>query len=505
MVLEYNNIILNIKARPSPKNIMVAIPMNMYRVETNQFSHGLNFFQKTVLKFKLRPGIKDEIIAKYVGLDPKLISIVVSELNSKGLINKHGSLSEEGKVKLLEIDGLIVDSAKKRIGYVLQYVNQVKLYQYYINKLMPADVLEISKNKHPKIITGTKGDGADYTEMPFFLDELCKSKSVLPNPDERDILQLIRNSNKKNSLQPETGNDNSGKLAGQLAMRFLNEQPELIWLCTYVYLEERADKTFEPDWRVLDPFGFGDNIALKFYINSPINKSLLDTIENRFADVKTIGGKILSDYQEQLNKNVEDKVLTDFTFGLCHLDFNLQQYVQAIVKNYILQQTQNYSDLDASVVFSLNIQNALENLLKLDKDKRYSVYERMYRHFETDYKKADTKYDSLISIYRQRLFSQSTLVPKRLLNVSGSVLSKGNSLLSYLVSFILTYNFDYNSPLFKVFRERIDLIIDVAQLRNEKGHGQTSKEKSLNPLKKDDVEKYYTFIKSLINDYIQNQ
>ena len=80
---------------------MVCIPFYMYRIETNEFEHGLNFFQKIVLKFKARPGIKDEAIAEYTGLDSKLIGIVTGELQAKQLINEHGSLSVKGKEKLM--------------------------------------------------------------------------------------------------------------------------------------------------------------------------------------------------------------------------------------------------------------------------------------------------------------------------------------------------------------------------------------------------------------------
>lgn len=507
MAIEYNNTFLNINYKPSPKSMMVAIPMNLFRVETNEFSYGLNFFQKTVLKFKAYAGMKDEAIANYIGFDPKLIHIVVAQLKAKNFINEHGSLSALGKEKLREIDSLVVDSDKKKIGYVLQYVNQDKLYQYYVNKLVPADLTEVEGNKYPQVITGTKGDGEDYTEFVFFMDELYKTKLNLPRPHERDVLQLIKNSNKKLSHQIDADVENTEKLSGQLAIRFLNEQPEQIWQCTYVYLKERDDKTYEPDWRVLDPFGFGDNERLKFYLNNPVNKKLLDSIERRFGNEKTFGGQIISEFQEHLNQVVEDKILKDFSFGLKQLDSNLQQYVQAIVKHYILQQEQNYLDLDASLVFCLNLQNALENLLKQDKEKRASAYEYVYNTFESGNLRIDStaRFNSLRYIYRRKLLSQDTYVPYNLKNAAKSIPSRATSLLSHLVSFILTFNFDNNSALFKVLEDRVDLIIDVAKLRNDKGHGQTSTENQLSPLSKEEVEKYYAFIKSIINDYIQYQ
>lgn len=499
MAIEYNNIILNIDRRPSSKYILIAIPFYMFRVETNEFSHGLNFFQKIVLKFKVKPGIKDETIADYLGLDQKLIAIVITELSANGYINEHGSLSDKGKEKLNEVDGLVVDSSKKKIGYVLQYPDQDKIYQYYVPKIFPADISETEKGNHPKIVTGTKGDGEDYTDMPFFLDEIVKNKISLPRPSEKIVLQLINNSNTKPNKQTDI--EKEEKISNQLAVRFLNEQPELIWVATYVYLEQREDNTFEPDWRILDPFGYGDNVALKYYLNRPLNKRLLESIDKRFADTKTINGKLLSDFQDHLSRLVSDK-LSDFNIGFEQLDENLRIYLNTIVKNYILQQNHNYTDLDSSVSFSLNLQNVLENILKHDRENRLSHYNRVYEDLDLDPAK---KRLGIIGIYRQKLLSKDTQVPQSLLNTSKGNLKRGSSLLSYLVSFVLTYNYDNKSALFKVFNGKIDNIIEIAQLRNEKGHGQTKNEKTLTPLTKSEVERYYEFIKSLINNYIQNQ
>jgi hypothetical protein len=505
MATEYNNIILNISRKPSSKYIVVAIPMYMYRIKTNSFSYGLNFFQKAILKFKAKPGIKEETIAQYLGLDEKLIALLISELRWHGLINEHGALSEKGKEKMSEIDGLIVDSNGEKMGYVFQYSTQDKLYQYYIDKI---DTPNLLNENPPRIITGTKGDGRDNYTEPFFLDELYKKRKILPNPDEKQILELIQNSNKKPKDTTDNLNNSTDKLQKQLSIRFIpSANAELVWVCTYIYLQEREDDTFEPDWRVLDPFGFGDNIALKFYLNTKENQDLINHIDTKFANVETVGKKRISEYYNQLNKVIEDKLLSDFSLGLSNLDENLQQYIQAILKHYFLQQYQNYKDMDACVSFSLNIQNALENILKQDKEKRLTVYEDMYNHFEPDIRKIDSKmkYDSLIAVYRSKVLSQNTQVPKRLLSTTNAVLTKSNSLLQYLTSFILTYNFDNKSPLFKVLKDRINTIVEIAQLRNEKGHGQTSNEKRLALLSHDEVEKYYQFIKGLINDYIKFQ
>jgi hypothetical protein len=78
------------------------------------------------------------------------------------------------------------------------------------------------------------------------------------------------------------------------------------------------------------------------------------------------------------------------------------------------------------------------------------------------------------------------------------------SLKYYLVTFILTYKYDNKSVLFKILNNRIEQIIEVANLRNDNGsHGITQSEGDLIPLSKEEVEKYYGFMKSFINDYIK--
>lgn len=475
---------------------MVSIPLYMYRVETNEFEHGLNFFQKVVLKFKANPNIKNETIALLTGLDEKLIAMVSAELQVKGLLSKYGSLSEKGREKLNEVDGLVVNSGKRRIGYVFKFLNQDKLYPYFIQKVEPADILE-DKGQHPKIVTGTKGDGEDYTELPFFIDDLAIKKQTFNKPTEREVLQLIQNTNRKGEQKQEDEEKNN-KLSKQLSIRFLKDQPEIVWVCTYIYLKENEEGYFDPEWRIADPFGFGDSISLKFYLFKLGNENLNKSIIGRFSDAKTFEGKTLSDFYEIINKRIEEKLLSDFSIGIKTLDTNLQTYIESVIKNIVLLEQQNYNDLDASLSFSLNIQNALENIFKQDREQRISIYEKVYSEIDADF---DMKKRRLIGIYRKRLFSSNTLVPQPIINVCKGSLKRGTSLLSYVASFILTYNYDNKSILFKLLNNRIDPIIEIAQLRNEKGHGQTASEKVLRPFRKSEVLKHYDFFKSIINDY----
>jgi hypothetical protein len=499
MATDFKNIYFQIKRRPSPQCVLIALPMSMYRVETNEFEHGLNFFQKAVLKFKAKPGITDQTIAEYTGLDTKLIGLVSGELHSKGLINDHGSLSPSGKEKLTEIDGLVVNSGKKKIGYAFQFLNRDKTYPFYIQKesLVPADTVLEEASPYPQIITGTKGD-EERTERPHFLKNIYDDRVSLNRPSERDIYELIQNSNKKID-QIEDDEIKIDRIANQLGIRFLNDQPEIVWLCTYIYLHESEKDTYDPDWRVLDPFGFGDSTGLRFYLNTPSNKNLLDHIQKRFSNVNTSGGAIFSEFQHHINNRVDEVLSSDFPVDLFTLDRNLRLYIDAIVRNKIILENTGYQDLDASVAFSLNIQNSLENILKQDSTNRKGIYQLVFNELDENRSK---KEETLKQIFRLRLFSSDIGIPHPLDKICQSKLSRGTSLLSHLVALMLTYTYDNKSPLFEVLKGRIEKIIAVSRLRNEKGHGQTTTEKTLRSLTKDEVEKYYSFIRDFVNDYI---
>jgi hypothetical protein len=482
--------------------------MYRYRIETNEFSYGLNFFQKAILKLKARPGTKDETIVQLLGLDARLIDLITSELQRSELINEYGALSDKGREKLWEVDGLVVDANRKKIGYVFKYVNQDKLYQYYVDKCEKPNLSVEKEHKMPKIVTGTKDDGEDWVEPPYSLDEIFCNKITVASPDESEILDVISHSSRKPNSRD--ANKPSEKLRKQLSIRFIPDgkpEPEEVWVCTWIYLKEREDGTFEPDWRVLDPFGFEDNFAMKFYLSNKENKKLLEQIDKKFADAETIGKKKISDYQEQMDTTVEAKLLSDFAANFAQLDTNLQQYVQAVLRNYILLKNQSYSNMDSCMLFTLNLQNVLENILKQDGEKRKDIYQRMLAEFEPDRQNTDTnnmkKRKAVIGIWKLKVLSNETFVPKKLLNTTNACLTRSNSLLQYLTLFILTYNFDNKSSLFKVLNNKIDTIIEIAQLRNEKGHGQTSNENCLSVLPKADVEKYYLFLKGLINEHLK--
>ena len=152
-VMKIDNIIFNYQKRPSNKSVIVGIPMLVYRIQTNSFRSGLNFFEKAVLKFKSKPGFPNDQIAQYLGIDSKLIDVIQASLVSEKLIGSDGLLTEKGKAQRMLLDGLIVDESKKKIGYVFRYLDEDKYFPYYVQEYRTPN---ITSDAEPRI-NGVKG------------------------------------------------------------------------------------------------------------------------------------------------------------------------------------------------------------------------------------------------------------------------------------------------------------------------------------------------------------
>ena len=56
----------------------------------------------------------------------------------------------------------------------------------------------------------------------------------------------------------------------------------------------------------------------------------------------------------------------------------------------------------------------------------------------------------------------------------------------------------------KVFKNRIDTIVGISQMRNHIGHGTTDANESNTTFGKNDAIEYFTFMTELITDYINS-
>lgn len=125
--------IYNIKERPSKYSFLVAIPFNMYRIQTYKYADGLNFFQRAVLKFMAKPGISIEMISSIMDVDRRLVEIVVKQLKEKKYIDADNLLTDEGRLYRNSAMGIVVDPTEKKVGYVFQMCDRDEYYPFYVN------------------------------------------------------------------------------------------------------------------------------------------------------------------------------------------------------------------------------------------------------------------------------------------------------------------------------------------------------------------------------------
>ncbi len=502
MATESSRIIFRATTAPSAKSILVSIPMYMYRIQTNKFEYGLDFFQKAVLMLKSNPEISNTDIASCLGLQVELVELVVQELRYNGFLDDNGNLTLKGSEKKQDIDGLVVNPEQKQIGYVFQFVNQNDYYRFYEKEL--GDEPNLTSNDG--IIIGTKGDGQDNYRQPYKLNFIADQQRTLPAPNENILLDLISKSSKKEDIfEGHTFN----QIRKSLSLRFFNNQsiPSLVNVCTYVYLPKREeDDLYEPQWQVLDPFGHGDSGQLKFYLESFKNPDFKKELEKKFSDARTVASKNFNDYSLFIAQETENMRESDFEVGYRKLDKNLQTYLDSAIKNMFIFRQCEYNDFDSSDMFIISTQKALETLFLIDAEKRPDIYAEMKDEFSTPEKGNKEEYvrvrqGFIKDLVRSRLINMSE--PGRLIGLAKRVEPNlANSLKQYVYNLVLTYNYDNNSPLFKLIDGNIESLFNIAELRNKKGHGQTENEGSVVMISKEVAEDTYNFLKMFINKYI---
>lgn len=494
----YNRIICNVK-RPSPKAIFISLPMYMFRLKTRKFEYGIDFFQKAVLMFKTR-GIDNSTIAACLGLEKDLIDEVAGVLAYSGYLYPDGRITPHGLEMRDKLDTIVVDNNKEELGYIFQYVDRNEYYPYYIKNLGE----EPNLTSNNEIIVGTKGDGRDRALKPYSLESSVTIKN-LPFPDERVILDLICKSGKEGIFPEKLSKVELGR---ELSLSFVPETPAaiLIQVCTYIYLPQNEDETYEADWQVLDPFGHGNNDNLKTYLKKLDDKDFKKEIDKKFRDAKTINGKKFEEYEKLVEEQVERIKEEDFGIEFEKLDANLQQYLLSVIISRFNLKQYNYQNFNFGDQFIINCQRALEVVFKIDSEKRSAFYNQMKIDFTTpangDRKSYGKKRNrALKELFDNGIFRMNQ--PMKLINMARKVEpDRANSLKQYIYRWVLTYNYDNKSLLFTLLHDKLDTLFSIADLRNKSGHGQTEASGKVSMIPESTVENCYSFLREFINTYM---
>ena len=505
MATEYSRLIFNLDSAPSPKFILVAVPLYMYRIQTSKFDSGLNFFEKTIFRFMARPDVSSQEIAESLGLDEKLVLVVQGQLQSRGLVNSLG-YTEKGRLLAKNMDSIIVDPTKSQIGYIFQNVDDGELYPYYISSSELGQEPNVDKNGN--LIIGTKGDGEDRILRRLDLDFVLKKQKTQPTPDEEEILDLIGNSIRRSRSDDRSENDTNWRNE-RLAIRPLNNaHPELVYACTYLYLPQSAEDStvYEPDWQIMDPFGHGDSPYLKFYIEGFSDSSFKSMVEKKFGDAKTLMQKKVQEYQYYKELEIKNALDKDFVFGHQDLPWTIKHDLLSAVESYYDCVQYQFNNENYNKLLIINVQNTLESVLLKDRKDRQELFGvKLGRKNEygekVDYRNEKTNNREILrDLFSRKVINVTEL--KRLYSLLNIDYTRPNSLRQYLYCLLLSADYEPRATMFEIFKGEVDPVLDIADLRNSRGgHGHATIA-DIKEVSKEQAETSYQTMKRIINEYI---
>lgn len=500
MAIESNKTIFMGLPKPSDKCLLVAIPMNMYRVQTNKFTSGLNYFQKAVLKFKYMPQMSNSKISQILHLDEHLINLIVDQLEAKELITSTGFLTPKGEEMRNNADGFIINDDQRQIGYVFSYDGGNEYFPYYQNEICLA---EITGNE----LTYPTEKGTRTVDLP--LNVIDDNNEFGVAPTENLVLQIIKNS----AYREMEGNGDIEDISNELFhIKFIpNNEAEQVVVCTYVYLPQLEDGNgYDDDWLVCDPFGEGNNYELKLFLEKECkrNKALATAFFNCFKDVVTENNRKFDESAKWFDEQVSNRIALLFDDEkYSKMDSHIQLAIHDVVEYYMRMERNDFRVIrhDQQQMFFMNMQAALESILIQDQSDREETFADLDINYG-EYGTQEDRRECLKAVYKKKILSETTTVPRVLIKIkTGSW--KGRSLLDYLMKFIMSLSCepDLDScKVIKVFKNRIDTIVGISQMRNHIGHGTTDANESNTTFGKNDAIEYFTFMTELITDYINS-
>lgn len=496
MAIESKKIILHKpQGVPSKKAFLVAIPMDMYRIKTQDFVGGLDFFQHTVLRFKARPDITDKEIAECTGFDENLIALVKESMIPEQLSDS-GVITEEGNAVLKDPHRLLAKPSSRtgRLGYVFKLPSDNAILNNYVEEIDPVD----NKGEKDGILQVVEPNAQGNNKSLSALCIIPTKKSTTP-PSEIEILRTIDNTYCK-----EHGGEEDDRIDyrnQELAIQFVpNVSPTKVIVCTYVYLPEINDSTFASDWEVMDPFNSDTSSPqLKFYLESLNDKAFVAALSEHFSEAPTVEKLSFGELRRQLEEQVQIDIDALWGSAFERLDKNLQFYIKVVMQKKREMGYCHYNSREHSQSFIANIQTALECILKAERSVHKDIYLNNRDLFEdvlTRYKLRETLKDIKVvnKSILNKLFNQ---LSKLVQNSKDPV-----SLYQYLPEFVLSYQNDKTNPLFVAIGSNLEMIIEIANIRNEHDHGQTYDEGALKALSQEDSDKYYQLLTDIITSYI---
>jgi hypothetical protein len=487
------------------KQEYILFPAYYYRVLAPRVSsRKLNILEKAVLGICRVGAFTAEEIGEKLDIGTDLSALIISELQYNNFIDHQGLITKKGK-QILQDE--LIETEDLMAGYVFQEPWQGELFPRFIENLEYAET-RFNDNGFPELVLGTTG-------KPFYqriFMPLPVNNTLIVKPTPRDILRAIKihnqtltNRNQENDIETNDQSWNFEKQPDLNRLSFIEEQPQPIWLATFIYTPESNFEEFtENNWQICDPFGLGDSPWLYRQINKCLKKQDHSPLQNAINNLLNNNTKLnqskerqekyqdLMIYHEEAINIIENKLSLDIlnwddlykaliVIEKTYLEIELSSTNKENIKN------NNYFINDKLEDIVIKCQKLLENIFLIIGDK-YSTKQcwQILDHRDKEYNKIILE-QVVEKIGFKPLKHESNnnclKLPKSLLSVDINKIKSASdyqsgSLRGYVIASLLTaYNYEQH-PLYFFAEKMPNLLFELdtlANLRNKSGHYSSQK------------------------------
>jgi hypothetical protein len=507
----------------------ILFPAYYYRVLAPRVSsRKLNILEKAVLGICRIGAFTAEEIGEKLDIDEDLSALIISELQYNNFIDHQGLITKKGK-QILEDE--LIETEDLMAGYVFQEPWQGELFPRFIENLEYAET-RFNDNGFPELVLGTTG-------KPFYqriFMPLPINNTLMVKPTPRDILRAIRvhnqtltHRNQENDIETNEQSWHFDKLPELNRISFIEEQPQPVWLATFIYTPESNFEGFtENNWQISDPFGLRDSPWLYRQINKCCQKQDNFPLQKAIDNLLNSNTKLneskerqekrqdLMIYHEEAINIIDNKLSLeilkweDLYKGLIVIERTyLEVKLSSTNKDNIAKNNYFINDKLEDVV--IKCQKLLENIFLIIGDK-YST-EKCWQMLDN----RDKEYNKIIlekvveKIGFQPLKNEShnskLKLPQSLLSVDINKIKSASdyqsgSLRGYVIASLLTaYNYEQH-PLYFFAEKMPNLLFELdklADIRNKSGHYSSQK------LTQDIVKKQIDLVYQLIELFLQKK
>ena len=239
--------IIRFPYRGYPKSTWLLWPVFVWRIVAPiPKDREINIFQRSVLALARARVDHVAKIADLMQIDVNLAGLIVTELQSRGLLDSWGGVTANG-LKLLD-NAQIASPDELNVGYMLSDPFTGKLWPKFFTGDLPVSDSELDEKGRPVLLSGSAGDPnrtKAFAVLPTNHDTV-----ILTQPTPTEIIRAIKQQRRQTDLD---GSPDQYEAPRIRQVSFIDEEGSRYLLAFRIRVKESGD------WVPDDPFGRGES------------------------------------------------------------------------------------------------------------------------------------------------------------------------------------------------------------------------------------------------------